>query len=428
MESTLSAQEDHVISQLDYTLPKLASFVTSREECVYVPAGAVFRPDGLRLMRIPITSDGFIDASTICLEASVRNHSTTKLLSMSDPSLACMIAEMRVFMSGVEIERVQDYGRLVETLNRGISMEKRMNNADLELGISRDAATGEAKGIGFGTNSGFIHPAALGMGASKTVFHKPLLGICQQKNFVPTWALTSQGLVLEILLCSGMADPLATGDDGALAGDPSQDWSIEQVRLHCDVIKINSQMQNSYASHILSGKSLTLPMRSYTTVRFTNTAEQTLLQIPRTFSRLNSVMVTFYRKAGGPQSSSATNYLMAPPDTISTTIQCGSLKYPQNRYQGLKEAYWRYLKGLGLVHSSAHAANVTFHEFSKASFQSHFDLERVPNAPHSGANTHDGVLTIDIRGMGATPPDLIYVHLFHDLLAEISDGQVVVAL
>ena len=87
MESTLSAQEDHVVSQLDYTLPKLASYVTSREECVYVPSGAVFRPDGLRLLQIPISSDGFIDASTIVIEASLRNHSTTKLLSMSDCSL-----------------------------------------------------------------------------------------------------------------------------------------------------------------------------------------------------------------------------------------------------------------------------------------------------------------------------------------------------
>jgi len=427
MESTLSAQEDHVISQLEFTLPKVASYVTERIEAVYVPAGAVFRPDGLRLLRIPITSDGFVDASSICIEATLRNHSATKMLTMSDPSLSSMIAEMRVFMSGVEVERVQDYGRLVETLNRGISMEKRINNADLELEISRDA-NGTGKGIGFGNNSGYIHPEPINFGKSVTMFHKPLLGICQQKNFIPTWALTSQGLVLEILLCSSMADPLLTGDDGALAGDPSQDWSLEQIRLHCDVIKINSQMQNSYASHILSGKSLTIPMRSYTTVRFTNTAEQCLLQIPRTFSRLNSVMVTFYKKAGGPASSSATNYLMAPPKDISTTIQCGSLKFPQNRYSGLKEAYWRYLKGMGIVHSSAHAANVTFHEFSTARVPAHFDLERVANAPHSGANTHEGVLTIDIRNLGTTPPDLIYVHLFHDLLCEISDGQVVVAL
>ena len=122
MDSTLSAQEDHVISQLDYTLPKLASFVTERVEPVYVPAGAVFKPDGLRLMRIPITSDGFIDASTIVIEATLRNHSTTKMLTMSDPSLASMISEMRVFMSGVEVERVQDFGRLHETLNRSLSL------------------------------------------------------------------------------------------------------------------------------------------------------------------------------------------------------------------------------------------------------------------------------------------------------------------
>ena len=127
-------------------------------------------------------------------------------------------------------------------------------------------------------------------------------------------------------------------------------------------------------------------------------------------------------------SASATNYLWAPPDTISTTVQCGSVKFPQNRYEGLKEAYWRYLKGLGLVHSAAHSANVSFHEFSKASFQSHFDLERCPQAPHQGQNTHEGVLTLDIRGMGADYPELIFVTMFHYLLYEISDGQVVVAL
>ena len=197
MDSSLAAQEDYILHSLDYTLPKLASYVSQREEVVYVPSGAVFRPDGLRLLRIPITSDGFVDASTLVIEATVRNGSTSKMLTFSDSSLAGLISEMRVFMSGVEVERVQDYGRLVETLNRGISMEKRINGNDLELGVSRDA-NGKAVDIGFGTNSGYIHPQALNFGESKTVFHKPLLGICQQKNFVPTWALTSQGLVLEL--------------------------------------------------------------------------------------------------------------------------------------------------------------------------------------------------------------------------------------
>ena len=394
---------------------------------MYVPSGAIFRPDGLRLLRIPNTTDGFVDASTIVIEAKCTNGSTSKMLTFSDSSLAGLISEMQVFMSGVEVERVQDYGRLVETRNKGISMEKRINNDDLELGVSRDA-NGKALDIGFGNNSAYVHPEPIGFGQSVKVFHNPLLGLCAQKCFIPTWALTAQGLVIEILLCGGAADPLLRDLNNALAGDPSQDWSLDAVKLHCDVIRINSQMQNSYASHILTGKSLTLPMRSYSTVRFTNAAEQTLQQIPRTFNRLNAVMVTFYRPDGGPSGSAQTNYLWAPPDSISTTIQCGSVKFPKNRCESLKEAYWRYLKGIGLVHSAAHSANVSFHEFSKASFQSHFDLERVPQAPHSGQNTHEGVLTIDIRGMGAAPPTLIYVHLFHDFIAEISDGQVVVAL
>ena len=162
------------------------------------------------------------------------------MLSLGDCSLASMIADARVFMSGVEVERVQDYGRLVETLNRGISMEKRINQNDLELGVSRDA-NGKAVDIGFGTNSGYIHPQALNFGESRTVFHKPLLGITQQKSFIPTWALTSQGLVLELLLCNGMADPFLTGDDGALAGIPRRIGRLS--RCGCIVMSLRSTVK-----------------------------------------------------------------------------------------------------------------------------------------------------------------------------------------
>ena len=173
MESSLAAQEDQIINSLDYTLPKLAPYVSQREEVVYVPSGAIFRPDGLRLLRIPITTDGFIDASTIVIEATVRNGSATKLLSFSDSSIASLISEMRVFMSGVEVERIQDYGRLHETLNRGLSMEKGINNNDLELRLSRDSTTGKAEGIGFGNNNGFIHPSALNFGEARKVSTSP---------------------------------------------------------------------------------------------------------------------------------------------------------------------------------------------------------------------------------------------------------------
>lgn len=147
VEHSLAAQEDFVLHSLDYTLPKIASYVQERQEVQYFPAGDTFRPDGLRLIRIPITSDGFCDASSIVIEATIRNGSSTKLLNFSDSSFACLIQEVRLYMSGVEVERIQDYGRLVETLSRGVQMEKRINTLDIEFGISRDAA-GKALEIG----------------------------------------------------------------------------------------------------------------------------------------------------------------------------------------------------------------------------------------------------------------------------------------
>ena len=40
MDSSLAAQEDYILHSLDYTLPKLASYVCQREEVVYVPSFA----------------------------------------------------------------------------------------------------------------------------------------------------------------------------------------------------------------------------------------------------------------------------------------------------------------------------------------------------------------------------------------------------
>ena len=63
---------------------------------------------------------------------------------------------------------------------KGSGDNNSINNNDLELGVSRDA-NGKATDIGFGTNSGYVHPEPIGFGKSVKVFHKPLLGLCAQK-------------------------------------------------------------------------------------------------------------------------------------------------------------------------------------------------------------------------------------------------------
>ena len=123
-----------------------------------------------------------MDASSLAIECTARNNDTVKTLRFSEASLAACIQEMRVFMSGVEVERVQDSSRLHETLQRGLQLEKRINNLDLEFGVARHGTTGATV---YNGTTRYIHAEEIAAGGTAKVFHRPLHGICQQKCFVP---------------------------------------------------------------------------------------------------------------------------------------------------------------------------------------------------------------------------------------------------
>ena len=149
MESTLSAREPHLLESLDFRLPKVASYVTSREEVVFAPSGNVFAPSGVRTLRIPISGGAFVDASSITVEATLTNLDSTNLLHPTTCSLAGFMEELRIFMSGVEVERIggagMSYGRLYEQLSRAKAKEVRENEASMELGFQ--ANTSDTQGL-----------------------------------------------------------------------------------------------------------------------------------------------------------------------------------------------------------------------------------------------------------------------------------------
>ena len=94
MEITLSAQEPGLIEALDFRLPQVANYVTSREEVVFVPSGNTFGPNGVRTLRIPISGGAFVDASSITIEATLTNLDSTNLLTPTTCSLAGFFEEL----------------------------------------------------------------------------------------------------------------------------------------------------------------------------------------------------------------------------------------------------------------------------------------------------------------------------------------------
>ena len=68
----------------------------------------------------------------------------------------------------------------------------------------------------------------------------------------------SQGKFIPLSLVPAVLELELSELTACFSGDPK--WEISRPRLVADVITLDQALQNSYSSHILSGKSLPLPM------------------------------------------------------------------------------------------------------------------------------------------------------------------------
>jgi hypothetical protein len=420
MESILQAGESSLISALDYAPSnRLATYVERRESTQFFAPGTTYSPGGSKIIRIDINGAGFLLPDSIVLRATVRNmasNTTTDKLYPLTPDLACMISEIKVTLGGTEVERVTSYNRIHEMLMHGISPQKRQNLA----------------AMGFGTDGDTL--AATPVDGPVKVLARPICGLCSTHQYIPLWLL-STGVQFEITLVDSPGAAVKTGTNY------SELWQWERVSVMCDIVSVSSELMQSFAQHTLSGKSLIMSaLRSYTTIIFTNTAEQALLTIPRALTRLNGVFVTFVRSAGLTNTAKLGNTFHAPGGKVDGTIpneafssfvQIGSTRYPQGQNEGLREHWWRYLSGLGVATSGQFTVQNSLPEYSGSSFIALTDLEKVGgSATHSGESTYGATLTIDLRNMSGNVavPDLIYVTLYHDLLVDLSDAGVTVAM
>ena len=438
LESSIASADVGPIAGLNFSLPPVSSFVIGRQESYFVPSGNTFSPAGVRTLRINASGAGFADLSTAVLEFQVTNGEPAggHHLQPITTSGGSFFSELRILCGGIEAERIGggscSYTRIEEALSKSLPLGKRIDAAGLGFGVDTTmTVTGPAVYNNALLNiippnilDGAFLPGSLTPNTHGVIWHKPVFGLGQQHLYCPLWALSANGLTFEFLLHANHADAVNTIVVAGVSG--SQNWTISNVRLHMDILSLDQSLMASYANHLLSQKSLIVPYRTYTVVSFQHGAsEETMLQIPRTFTRLCQVWLLFSRPISGatkdgnhfPIAQSAFN-------TIEGWIQVGAEKWPSTSYKGVREFYWRYLKALGYSGSGHHSTSNSITKFGASSFIMIFDLERVQTA-FSGMNTHGGNLTVSLKGMGAganDPPTRIDCLLWHDSCLEINDG------
>ena len=138
---------------------------------------------------------GFLDMSSLVLECDVDNFSAVSGANLKPlvPGLEGFFQSLKVSVSGTPVEEIGEpscsYGRIHTMLPKGLPKEKIAMNGALGFELVPHATEHLAKPT----------PETIAPGKSKKILHKTLAGICNQKVFLPLWAISpsGQGLSLE---------------------------------------------------------------------------------------------------------------------------------------------------------------------------------------------------------------------------------------
>ena len=412
LETHIAGAEDRLLDSLHFAGKSSASYVTERRNVSFAPqAASDFKSTGVRLMRFNLADqNGWLVGDTLRLVMTINNASTgqgaASLAPITD-SPASMFRRFRVIANGSAVlEDIEEYGRVHQIFSTLQSSQRRANDVIESWG---------GKTLNPPTLSVPVDADTIQPGKSRTVVVHLLSSFLSQGKNIP---LNMVPLVLELELAD--ADQCFSGT--------GNNWFINRPRLVGDVLTLDNALQNSYAKHILDGKTLPFMMHGLYSVRATIPPGSKLFSLPiaRGFTRLSTAYITFYSDAG-----KWVNEYIAPntgnhvEDNDATwNITIGADRYPEFDVDSVGESYYR-LRLAQLMHQGNDSFSITPHAYRSNKFITAMNFEKCPGmAGHTGVNTRSGSqLTFHFRGLQTTI-NTIHVILHYEVAVNVSAAGV----
>ena len=451
VDAMVNSVEDYLIDGLSFKLSPGASYVTDRRSVSFFTAGSnSYAPGvGTRVARINLTGDGWLDPSTVRLCYTLVNKVTgtgaaAKLLRpLSGPW--CFLRRARCMAGGAIVDDVDYYNRVHEMLH--ILTSKPNRDSDVVEGFGDRWDSDEVYGkwfSGSAPGTATYNESGIKGGESRPVSFKPLFGIFNQPKYIP---LAYCPLTMEFEIVNNAYEPVM-GINSATAYTPdntSNEWEITDVRIVCDVVTLDSALQNSYAEHVLSGKALPINYGTYISQYQTITRSGFTVTVTRAVSRLKSVFINFDSDHFADNMSGTNgivhrtwNTFMGPmagsdytggeynyKKELQWQLQIGSKKFPEFPCRSLAETFYQLKKALGVHGSAFHSLSITPKQYRNDHFVIGVDTEKILEAGFTGMNTKAGDLMI-VRGKGANDnmtdwAKSVYIILHSDQILEIRD-------
>ena len=462
LESIAAAQQDVLIPGLNFKLPQGASYVSQRRMATFFPQGSnIYSPTGTRLIRFVISdATNLLDLSTFRLAFQIVNPEAYPLQPTGHPG-QCFFQRTRIYVGGCLVEDILLANRVSGMLNLVKPADRRWSESlELFSGASESPQTGSWAHQFIGgpyTNPVLAHGV-------RTIVSPIFGGLFQTHYLLPG----RFPITIELELVNNASQCLALADyywpNAAHATDPTapqyvpqqfaQSFSMQNVRILCDVVTVDNAVQEELSRVLLSGGALPMHLTSYSTtmhnLQIQAAANQSwAVTLSRAFSRIKDIWITFDSDGshGHMQTESSSFLNWHGKDNYDTygdnnyynsaygegwrfQMTTGSLIFPDLPMSSAQEAWYQLSKVLGL-HSSLESVSIPPGEWLGNNFIIALDMDKMSSSPGAGYAAFTGQST---RNAGDTlrfafdnvypknansTPQRMYVTLHMDLVLEL---------
>ena len=420
LDSIVATLDEGVIPGLNFSLSnhQAAGYVRERNFSTYYPSGSnIYSPStGQRVIRILVSDGGksMLDLSTIRLSFDIVNTETTGDKKLFLPGhLGCLFQRLTLRIAGTQVEDILFYNRLCGMLNQFRSVNSQYSAHIGGVGSSVNQVALQMDRV--------IQEPIEENTTRRVVIDLPC-GLFHSHYLLPVGRFPLE-LTLELASADAvaMAGPVTYAGAEVAAANVTQNYSIQNVRLLCDMVSLDSAMNDNIDEALLQGKPLSLAFSSWSNQYFTLTGlpdnnAQFHVLLNRSFSRLQSVFANFLPKwftapvgewnqstlfscwHGPDVAATAAQYKEAltpvynfTRDTFRFQLQAGPRLWPSTPMSSLGEAYMQLQKAVGQLISETGLSIGPAYRLR--SFHMGIDLEKAASTASSAGVTMSGLNT-----------------------------------
>lgn len=412
MENLTNSATEVLIDSLSFKLPASGNYVTDRRSVTYQTEGSnsYSSAQGTKVIRFRLAGDGWLDPSTFRMMFDVVNTdnapATKKLRPIGKPH--AFFRRFRISIRGQIIEDIDNYNRVSELFHLLQTPAARLNDA--------------IEGFGYQDKIENLNTAAKlpGIGqVGQSVLFKPLSGLFQQTKYLP---LRYMPIEIELELADTLEPivvPTVAGTDGNDAGltlaNTSLSWKLENCMIKTDLCTLDNALENSYVSHLLSGKTINLVYNTFISSLQTIVSADTQINVSRSLSKMKSLFVsldkdftdgrlTYYNKRfnnfWSPLAGTGITTTMTHDpahDVQYLQLQIGSKLMPEYPLKSTAECFYTLRKSLGLQSNNLHSIDIDGVSYRNNKFIIGFDTEKLLGLSFTGMNTRNNLMTIHLR-------------------------------